>query len=135
MGESVGLDSDFEALATFAFQSSVSLDEIVQDLGARNTRVYKLQDELGELRGVLSELTKTANATGIDLSALGRPLLQCGSVCKAFEREIMRCSSNSDNGSVKLWDLRYMGENIDGFTQLLTNYTNTITIALEEANL
>jgi hypothetical protein len=135
MEESVGLDSEFEALATFALQSSITLDERVQSLGAQNTCVHKFQEELGDLCDVLGELIETVDATGFDLSALDRPLLQCGSACKEFEREIMTCSSKSASGPMRLRDLRYIGENIDGFTQLLVNYKHTIIIALDEANL
>jgi hypothetical protein len=74
----------------------------------------------------------------VDLSALELPLLRCGNACKEFEQEIIKCSSRSGGSRTSFRDwakLRYMGDNIDGFRQLLAGYKSTINIALADTNL
>ena len=139
MVEPIGLASGLLTLATFAFQSSITLYKTVESFQNHPKRVRDLKDELEALSGVLGSLTETVSATtDVDLSALDLPLLRCGNSCKEFEQEIMKCSSRSDGGrtSFREWaKLRYMGDDIDGFRQLLAGYKSTIIIALTDANL
>jgi hypothetical protein len=139
MAETVGLASGLLALATFAFQSSITLFNIVQSFQSHPKRVRDLLEELEALSGVLGPLTETISATtDVDLSALGLPLLRCGKSCKEFEQEIMKCSSRSGSTRTSFRDwarIRYMGEDMDGFRRLLAGYKLTINIALTDANL
>ena len=139
MAEPIGLASGLLALATFAFQSSITLYETVQSFQVHPKRVRDLKEELEALSGVLDALTKTVGATtNVDLSALHLPLLRCGNACREFEQEIMKCSSRSGGSRTSFRDwakLRYMGDDIDGFKQLLAGYKSTINIALADANL
>ena len=139
MAEPIGMASGLLALATFAFQSSVKLYKTVDSFQIHPKRVRDLKDELEALSGVLSSLTETVSATtDVDLTALDLPLLRCGNSCKEFEQEIMKCSSRSGGGRTSFRDwakLRYMGDDIDGFRQLLAGYKSTINIALTDANL
>jgi Fungal N-terminal domain of STAND proteins len=139
MVEPIGLASGLLALATFAFQSSITLYKTVESFQIHPKRVRDLKDELEALSGVLGSLTETVSATtDVDLSALDLPLLRCGNSCKEFEQEIMKCSSRSGGGQTSFRDwakLRYMGDDIDGFRQLLAGYKSTIIIALTDANL
>jgi hypothetical protein len=135
MSESVALDSGSRALAAFAYESGLGLDETVQSLKLRNRRVDKFQDELRDLCNILSELTEAVAASEIDLSALDRILFQCGSACSHFEQDFIKCASESGNGVINLLDLTYIGENIDWFAQLLAIYTDVITIALDGTSL
>jgi hypothetical protein len=139
MAETIGLASGLLALATFAFQSSITLYNTVQSFQSHSKRVHDLIEELEALSGVLGPLTETVNATtDVDLSALDLPLLRCGNSCKDFEQEIMKCSLRSGGSRTSFRDwakLRYMGEDIDGFRRLLAGYKLTINIALTDANL
>jgi hypothetical protein len=139
MAEPIGLASGLLALAGFAFQSSITLYKTVQSFQFHPKQLRDLKEELEALSGVLSSLTETVNATtDVDLSALDLPLLRCGNACKEFEQEIMKCSSRSGGSRTSFRDwakLRYMGDNIDGFRQLLAGYKSTINIALMDANL
>ena len=52
-------------------------------------------------------------------------LLRCGSACKEFQEELLKCSfrSGADRTNFRHWaKLRYMGDDIDGFRQLLAGY-------------
>ena len=139
MAEPIGVASGLLALAIFAFQSSIALVKTVQSFNIHPKRVRDLREELEALVSVLSSLTETVDAnTEVDLSALNLPLLRCGNACKEFEQEIMKCSSRSGGNRTSFRDwakLKYMGDDIDGFRQLLAGYKSTIIIALTDANL
>lgn len=139
MAEPIGVASGLLALAIFAFQSSIALVKTVQSFNIHPKRVRDLREELEALISVLSSLTETVDAnTDVDLSALNLPLLRCGNACKEFEQEIMKCSSRSGGNRTSFRDwakLKYMGDDIDGFRQLLAGYKSTIIIALTDANL
>ena len=139
MAEPIGLASGLVALAGFAFQASITLYQTVQSFQFHPKQIRDLEQELEALSGVLSSLKETVSATtGVDLSALDLPLLRCGNACKEFEQEIMKCSSRSGGSRTSFRDwakLRYMGDNIDGFRQLLAGYKSTINIALTDASL
>lgn len=139
MADPVSLASGLLTLATFAFQSSITLYRTIESFQSHSKRVRDLIKELEALSGVLSPLTETASAaTGEELSALDLPLLRCGNSCKEFEQELIKCSSRSGGSRTSFRDwakLRYMGEDIDGFRRLLGGYKLTIIIALTDANL
>jgi Fungal N-terminal domain of STAND proteins len=139
MAEPISLASGLLALATFAFQSSITLYNTIQSYQSHPKRVRDLIEELEALSGVLAPLAETVSATtDVDLSALDLPLLRCGNSCKEFEQEIKKCSTRSGGSRTSFRDwakLRYMGEDIDGFRRLLAGYKLTISIALTDANL
>lgn len=138
MAEAIGVASGLLALASFAFQSSITLYETVQSFQFHPKRVRDLKEELEALGGVLKSLTTVGAQPDVDLSALDLPLLRCGSACKEFEQEIIKCSSRSSSSRTSFRDwakLRYMGDNIDGFTRLIAGYKSTINIALTDATL
>jgi hypothetical protein len=139
MAEPIGVASGLLALANFAFQSSIALYQTVQSFQFHPKRVRDLEEELEALSGVLGSLTETVSATtDVDLSALDLPLQRCGNACKEFGQEITKCSSRSGGSRTSFRDwakLRYMGDDIDGFRQLLAGYKSTIIIALTDASL
>lgn len=139
MAEPIGLASGVLALATFAFQSTITLHSAVQSFRDHPKRVRDLVDELEALSGVLGPLTETiANTDDANLSALGRPLLRCGKACEDFRQELVKCSSQAGGSqrTFRGWaKLRYMGEDVDGFRRLLAGYKLTINVALTHANL
>lgn len=139
MAEPIGVASGLLTLATFAFQSSIALYQTVQSFQFHPKRVRDLEEELEALSGVLGSLTETVGAaTDVDLSALDLPLRRCGNACKEFGQEITKCSSRSGGSRTSFRDwakLRYMGDDIDGFRQLLAGYKSTIIIALTDASL
>jgi hypothetical protein len=139
MAEPISLASGLLALATFAFQSSITLYNTIQSFQSHPKRVRDLTEELEALSGVLGPLSETVSATTeVDLSTLDLPLLRCGNACKEFEQELLKCSSRSGGSRTSFRDwakLTYMGDDIDGFRRLLAGYKLTICIALTDANL
>jgi hypothetical protein len=139
MAEPIGLAAGLLALATFAFQSSITLYNTIQSFQSHPKRVRDLIEELEALSGVLGPLSETVSATtDVDLSTLDLPLLRCGNACKEFEQVLLKSSSRSGGSQTSFRDwakLRYMGDDIDGFRRLLAGYKLTICIALTDANL
>ncbi|ORX95072.1 hypothetical protein BCR34DRAFT_498768 [Clohesyomyces aquaticus] len=139
MAEPISLASGLLTLATFAFQSSITLYNTIQSFQNHPERVRSLAAELEALQGVLRTLNDTlSTTTDIDVSALTLPLLRCGKACGEFEEELRKCSSRSSSSRTSFRDwakLKYMGDGIDDFRQLLAGYKSTISIALTDANL
>lgn len=139
MAEAIGVVSGLLTLASFAFQSSTELYQMIQSFRSHPKDVRDLEEELEALCGVLAQLTDTINATTeLDLSSLDLPLRRCGNACKEFKQELEKCSSRSSASRTSFRDwakLKYMGENIDNFRRLLAGYKITICIALADANL
>ena len=139
MAEAISEASGLLALATFAFQSSITLYNTLQSFQSQSKRVRDLIEELGALSRVQGQLIETLGAT-IDeaVSTLDLALLRCGNSCKDFEQEIIECSSQPGVSRTAFRDwatLRYRSEDIDGFRQLLAGYKLTIIIALIHTNL
>lgn len=139
MAEAVGLASGLLTLASFAFQSSVSLYETVKSFTSHPKRVRDLLEELEALIAVLDPLSDLLKSpAGTALPALDLPLKRCGNACKDFEQQLMKCLSRSgeDRTSFRDWaKLRYLRDDIDGFRRLLSGYKSTINIALTDATL
>jgi hypothetical protein len=139
MGDPISLASGLLTLATFAFQSSITLYDTIKSFHTHLRRVCDLTEELQALSEVLGPLTEFVNTNSdTDLSALKLPLLRCGKACQDFEKELLKCSSRSSDSRTSFRDwarIRYMGDDIDGFRRLLAGYKLTINVALTDANL
>jgi hypothetical protein len=139
MAEAIGLASGLLALATFAFQSSITLVQTIQSFKTHPKRVRDLKEELEALAAVLGPLTeRVAGTNDADLSALNLPLLRCGHACQEFEQEIIKCSSRSGGNRTSFRDwakLLYMGDGINGFMEQVAGYKSTIIVALTDATL
>ncbi|KAL4893405.1 hypothetical protein BDV59DRAFT_193222 [Aspergillus ambiguus] len=139
MGEPISLASGLLTLATFAFQSSVTLYDTIKSFHFHLKRVCDLLEELEALSEVLGPLTEIVDTeTDSDLAALRLPLLRCGNACKYFEKELLKFSPRSSDRRTSFRDwarLRYMGDDIDGFRRLVAGYKLTINVALTDANL
>lgn len=138
MAETIGITSGLLTLAVFALQAGTTLYNTIQSFRSHPIHVRELVQELEALNTVLQALSETIDSADINLSSLDLPLLRCGSACKDFEQELLKCSSRSNGGRTSFRDwakLKYMGDNIDGFRRLLAGYKLTISIALTDATL
>jgi hypothetical protein len=138
-GDPISLASGLLTLATFAFQSSITLYNTIKSFQNRPEHVRSLATELEALQGALHTLNDTlSTTTDIDIAALNLPLLRCGKACEELGEELEKCSSQLGSGRTSFRDwanFRYMGDGIDDFRQLLAGYKSTIIIALTDANL
>jgi hypothetical protein len=101
------------ALAVFALQSSRVLYQTVASFQSSQRTVRQLKEELEALSGALE-------------------------ACEDFEALITKCTAHSGGSKTSFRDwakLRYMGDDIDGFKNMLVGYKSTIMIALGDANM
>ena len=137
MTDPISISSGILALTSFAFQSSGSLCQAVTSLQSNQRTVRELKEELDDLNEVLHELQKMVISGGVDLSLLQLPLLRCGNACKDFKAIIDKCATHSESKtSIRDWaKLKYRGDDMGGFKNLLAGYKSTIMIALANANM
>ena len=96
MADPISLASGLLALATFAFQCSVSLYETLDSFQSHPKRVRDLLEELAALGAVLGPLVDMVHsAADAKLASLELPLLRCGSACQEFQALLLRVSSRS----------------------------------------
>lgn len=138
MAEVVGVASAITTFVTLALESSITLYQTVRSLQSREKVVRELRNEIQDLLGVLQALQESIGNLDVDLTALERPLGRCSNSCAEFNALIKECTQHSteERSSKRDWlKLRYMGEDISGFKNMLAGYKSTITIALAYANL
>jgi hypothetical protein len=138
MADPIGTASGLLALAVFAFQASTQLYTLIASFQNNQRVVRELREELEALLVVLQSLQETADSTDTGLSTLKLPLLRCGKACKDFETVIFKCMAHSSGPRTSFRDwakLKYMGNDIVGFKNMLAGYKSTISIALGDANL
>lgn len=132
MAELTSRDSRFRNILNSVQHSSTSLNNTILSFQPHNTRARDLVNELQELNGVLDPLGDAINhATSVHLAMLDLPLQQCGKACESFKQELLKCSASlgADRTSFHNWGrLRYMGDDIGKFQQLIAMYRWTITI-------
>jgi hypothetical protein len=138
MAETIGIASGLLTLAGFALGSSKSLYQTVKSFQNNQRTIRELREELEALNGVLQSLHQTVANTNADLTSLKLPLFRCGKACKEFEAVISKCTAHSDGSRKSFRDwakLKYMGDDIVGFKNMLAGYKSTVSIALGDANL
>lgn len=137
MAEPIGIASGLVALTAFAVNSSINLYNLIHSFGEYPSQVQQLLDELNDLRKVLTALEDwDEDATNEQASTLSLPLLRCGNACRHFEARLTELSAGKRGRSFRGWvKLKYMGEGIDGFKNLLVGYKLTLTLALTDVTL
>lgn len=94
-----------------------------------------------EIDGLLLALASLGHVKHLNEPTFGPlrvALGQCHKVCSEFDALMRNCSTNSRElrTTFRGWlKLRYMDENISGFTDMLALYKSTIYIAVTDANL
>ena len=138
MADPISIASGILTLVAFSTQSAQSLYRTVQSLRHSQRNIRELKQELEALDGVLRSLEEATNHANVELQALKLPLYRCGQACKDFEAVILKCTTHSGRALSHFKDwarLTYMGEDINGFKNVISAYKSTIAIALGDANL
>jgi hypothetical protein len=136
MGDPIGITSGLLALTIFAFTSSVSLHQVVEIFRSNQRAIRELKEELEALNGVLRSLQEVAANNSADLKGLNLPLFRCGKACRDFEAVVIKCTAHSGGSKTRFRDwakLKYMGDDIARFKNMLAGYKSTISIALGDA--
>jgi len=137
MADPISIASGLVALAAFALRSSRSLFQTIESFRSNHRTIRELKEELEALDSVLQPLGTTANKHD-GLAGLDLPLLRCGNACKDFEAVVVKCTAHSGKPRTSFRDwakLKYMGDDIVGFKNMLAGYKSTISIALGDATL
>jgi hypothetical protein len=93
MADPLSISSGLIALATFAFQSSVTLYTVIRSLQQQNSNTRALKGELSDLNAVLETLLDTvASHPEIKFDGLESPLRRCGKVCEDYSKIIAKCT-------------------------------------------
>jgi len=138
MADPVSAASGILTIVVFAFQSSKCLYEAVSSFQSNQRTIRDLKEELEALNEVLEFLRQTATDTDGDFTSLELPLRRCGRACEDFRKVIEKCTEHSGGSRTSFRDwakLRYMGDDITGFKNVLASYKSTIIIALGDANM
>jgi hypothetical protein len=138
MADPLSTASGVLALTLFAFNSSTVLYKLVDSFHSNQRTVRELREELEALNDVLQSLQETVTGTDADLSILKLPLLRCGKACKDFEAVIASCTAHSTGPRTSFRDwakLKYLGDDIAGFKNMLAGYKSTVSIALGDVNM
>ena len=138
MADPLSTASGVLQLTLFAFKSTTVLSQLVESFRSNQRTVRELKEELKALNDVLQSLQATSVSTDADLTALKLPLLRCGKACKDFEAVILGCTTHSSGPRTSFRDwvkLKYLGDDIAGFKNMLAGYKSTISIALGDANM
>ena len=138
MADPVSAASGLLTLVVFALDSGKALYQLVQSFQNNQRIVRELRQELEALNGVLQSLHEAVTTSDADFVALKLPLHQCGKACGEFTEMIGKCTAHSGGTRTSIRDwakLKYMGDDINGFKNMLAGYKSTIIIALGDANM
>lgn len=138
MAEVIGISSGVAALLSLALKSSNTLLSTVKSLRNRERAIRDLREVLRDLEDVLKILQDSISTSSfLNSGIIERPLDRCYKACNDFNALILECSEHSTDNhfSIRDWaKLRYMGEDVTGFQNMLSGYKSTITIALAYSN-
>lgn len=138
MADPISVTSGLLTLVTFGLKASTSLYQTIKGYNSHQRNVRELREELEALTSVLESLSQAVADADADFVALKIPLHRCGNACKDFEAIILKSAERSGDSRTSFRDwarLKYMGDDITGFKNMLAGYKATITIALCNANL
>jgi hypothetical protein len=138
MADPISVASGLLTLVTFGLKASTSLYQTIKGYNSHQRNVRELREELEALTSVLGSLSQAVADAEADFVALKIPLLRCGNACRDFEAIIVKCAGHSGGPHTSFRDwarLKYMGDDVTGFKNMLAGYKSTITIALCNANL
>jgi HPt (histidine-containing phosphotransfer) domain-containing protein len=138
MADPISLASGVLTLVTFGLKASTSLYQTIKGYNSHQRDVRDLREEVESLTMVLKSLNEAAEEAEVDFTTLKLPLCRCGNACKEFEAIIIKCAGDPSGSrtSFRGWaKLKYMGDDIAGFKNMIAGYRSIITIALCDANL
>lgn len=134
MAEAIGVTASLLGIATFAFQTSKEVYNLVNSIQKAPKTIRDLKSELLALDPVLSSIHKAVMSDLSKFEDIRYPLYQCGMVCSYLRSLIQQCTAHSANGSISARDwvkMQYKGKTIDGYKGQLASYKATIALVLD----
>jgi hypothetical protein len=133
MAEAIGVTAGLIGIATFAFQISREVYDLVDSIQKAPKTIRDLKSELVALDPILSSIRTVVASDAEKFEDIRYPLHQCGMVCFYLRSLIQQCTGHSANGTRSARDwvrMQYQGKTIDGYKSQLASYKATIGIAL-----
>jgi hypothetical protein len=134
----IGLSSSIVSLLSFTIESCTALNRNIKSFKTKNRTVRELRGEGQDLESVLRTLEDSMNNVAVSMEFLKQPLNRCRDACKDFNALLTEFTEHPTDEEVSVGNwlkLRYMGEDIAGFKNMLAGYKSTITIALVYVNM
>ena len=134
MIEPIGVTAALLGIATFAFQISKEVYDLVKSIQNAPRPIRDLKSELLALDPILSSIQSIVVSDAKRFEDIRYPLHQCGMVCFHLRSLIQQCTKHSADGSrsAKDWvKMQYKGKTIDGYKGQLASYKATIAIVLD----
>lgn len=121
------------SLVTLALRSNQALSLIIRVQRSRDREARDILRELEDLEKVLTELQSDGGFAATSKNkALEKLLERCNKACHEFKELIMECNlcSVPQLRDERAWlKLRFMGDDIIGFKNMMANYKSTIRIS------
>ena len=133
MTESIEVTAGLLSIATFTFQTSKAVYDLVNSIQKAPQIIQDLKSELLALDPVLSSIHKKVMSDASKFEDIQYPLHQCDMVCFHLRSLIQQCTTHSADGSRSMRDwikMQYKEKTIDGYKGQLTSYKATIAIIL-----
>ncbi|XP_014550964.1 hypothetical protein COCVIDRAFT_42647 [Bipolaris victoriae FI3] len=137
MADPISAVSAIITLVTFGIKSSSTLYQTLKELNNHQKYVRELKAELDVLSLVLASLHQAILDDEADFTLLKLPLFRCGCACIEFNMVVKDATKQfyGSLASFRDWaKLKYMGDDIDNFTDSLAAYKSTINIALTDSS-
>ena len=134
MPEPIGVTAGLLGIATFAFQTSKTVYNLVNSIQKAPQTIRELKNELLALDPILGSIEKIVTSDASKFEDIRFPLHECGMVCYRLSSLIRQCSPHSADGSRGARDwliMQYKGKTIDGYKRQLASYKATIAIVLD----
>ena len=138
MAEVIGISSGIITLVSLTLESGIALHCTIKSFKSKEKIVRELRDEVKDLNEVLRTLENSISDVAVNFEALERVLNRCRNAYKEFNDLVIKYTQNSTDQRASIrdwWKLRYLGEDIVGFKNMLAGYKATLTIALVFANM
>lgn len=134
----VSRSSGIVSLISLAVGSCTTLNRNLKSFQSKERPVRELLGEAQDLELVLRTLQDSIGNMATSMEFLMQPVNRCSNACKDFNTLITESTERSTDKQVssKEWlKLRYLGEDIVGFKNMLAGYKATIIIALAYENM
>jgi hypothetical protein len=119
----------------FALQSGESLYGTVSSFQSDESTIRDLREELESWNEVLKTLRQAATKRQVDFASLKLALYRCGRACEDLRIVLDKCAEHSSGSLAGFEDweqVRYMGNNITEFKNVLACYKSTVRIVLDD---
>ncbi|EXJ81503.1 hypothetical protein A1O1_07720 [Capronia coronata CBS 617.96] len=136
----VGEAASILALATFAYDTSKKLYEVVSSFKSRRTDIQEVQSSLTALVSVLELVQQQILESGDECKykPLCQPMQCCISTCEDMQKSLDACTQrpNDVHASIRDWlKMQFHGKSFADMKQRLASYQSTLSIAFASVNL